>query len=240
MLLAEKIAPICRQAFNTMVDVIKNFSLQDPSISSYVSELLLDDDPALEEVRERSASAGLPGIQLTREDSRHLAFLLGACQAKQVLEIGTLGGYSGLCIARELPADGHLYTVDIEAKHLAVATETFEKYGYADQTTCIEAPGLEGFAQVAAKGPLDFIFLDADREHYPEYLELAATALRPGGLIVADNTFAYGRITAVPADGDEAALIAGCKNFNQAILKHPAFISTILPTGEGLTVGVRR
>ncbi|MBC2607925.1 O-methyltransferase [Pelagicoccus albus] len=223
-----------------MVDVLKNFSLQDASISNYVSELLLDDDPALEEVRERSSAADLPGIQLTREDTRHLAFLLNACRAKNVLEIGTLGGYSGLCIARELPADGHLYTVDIEPKHVAVATETFEKYGYAKQVTCIEAPGLEGFAQVAAKGKLDFIFLDADRDHYPEYLELAAEALRPGGLLVADNTFAYGRIASPPADEEEAALINGCIQFNKAILEHPDFVSTILPTGEGLTVGARR
>lgn len=223
-----------------MVDVIKTFSLQDDSISSYVSELLVDEDPQLADVRERSSAAGLPGIQLTQEDTRHLAFLQASCQAKRVLEIGTLGGYSGLCIARNLPEDGHLYTVDIEAKHVAVAKETFSIYGYENQVTCIEAPGLDGFAQVAAEGPLDFIFLDADREHYPEYLELAAKALRPGGILVADNTFAYGRISSEPADEGEAALIEGCRKFNEAILTHPAFVATILPTGEGLTVGVRR
>lgn len=223
-----------------MVDVIKDFSLQDASISSYVSELLQNEDLELEEIRARSSAAGLPGIQLTREDCRHLAFLLQACQAKRALEIGTLGGYSGLCIARELPADGHLYTVDIEQKHVEVARETFSIYGYSDRVTCIQAAGLDGFAEVAKEGPLDFIFLDADRAHYPEYLELAAQALRPGGLVVADNTFAYGRITSEPADEEEEALISGCRLFNETILKHPAFVSTILPTGEGLTVGARR
>ncbi|MEM9159533.1 MAG: O-methyltransferase [Verrucomicrobiota bacterium] len=223
-----------------MVDVLKTFSLHDLAIDSYAGDLLAAEDPTLEDVKQRSAAAGLPGIQLTRQDARHLAFLLQACQAKRVLEIGTLGGYSGLCIARELPEDGHLYTVDIEAKHLEVAKETFAKSGFGEKVTCIEAAGLDGFAKVAEAGPLDFIFLDADRERYPKYLEMAADSLRSGGMLVADNTFAYGRLLDEPADEAEAALIAGCKEFNQAILTHPDFTATILPTGEGLTVGVRK
>jgi caffeoyl-CoA O-methyltransferase len=216
----------------------KQFGNEDPTLSAYVARTYAPEDEVLREIRERSKHAGLPDIQLAALDARHLEILARACQARRAVEIGTLGGYSGLCILRGMGPTGTLDTVDIEPKHAKIARESFRKSGFSARARVHVGPAKKILPRLAGLGPFDFCFIDADKEGYPAYLEWAADNLRPAGLVVLDNAFLFGRL-AKKATGKGAPEIAAMQKVHAMLAHDGRFRSTVLPTGEGLAVGVR-
>lgn len=220
--------------------MIKSFGQGDPAIAEYVANLLTPDDAALDEIRQRAAAAKLPPIHVAPLDGRHLEVLTRAAGAKRAVEIGTLAGYSALCIVRGLAADGHLHTFEISSTHAREAEATFTKNGIADRVTLHLGVARERLPSIVAQGPFDLVFIDADKVNYLAYLEWATDNLRPGGLLLADNTFAWGQIAFAPHDeSPESEAVAALRTFNRVLAEHPGFRTTMLPTGEGLTVAVR-
>ena len=214
----------------------KGFGATDPRIAPYVERLLEPEDDVLREIRERSAREGLPPIAIGPFDGRHLEVLARTAGARRIVEIGTLGGYSGVCLARALPPDGRLDTFEIEPRHAKVAALSFEKAGVTDRVTIHVGPALERLKDIERDGPFVLVFVDADKATYPEYLAWSARNLRVGGVIVADNVF---RRAAFPIAGDDPRSQDGIRRFNESLARSGTFRATMLPLEDGFAVGVR-
>ena len=216
----------------------KPFGNDDPSLAAYVTRVYAPEDEILYEIRERSIREGLPDIQLAALDARHLEILAPACQARRAVEIGTLGGYSGVSILRGMGPEGELDTVEIESKHASIARESFRKAGFGGRVRIHVGAAKKILPQLTSRGPFDLCFIDADKEGYPAYLEWAANNLRPAGLVVLDNAFLFGHLAEEPK-GDLAEAIAAMQRTHDLLARDGRFRATVLPTGEGLAVGVR-
>ena len=210
------------------------FGGREEKLVRYLGRVFHPEDAVLKEIRERSLKAGLPEIQLGSMDALHLEVLTRAAGAKKAVEIGTLGGYSGTAIARGLGKGGRLHTFELERKHAEVALESFKKAGVLDRVVVHVGPALERLPEVEHEEPFDLVFIDADKESYPAYLAWAAHHLKIGGVVLGDNAFAFGEIVDGRSAGAEAL-----REFNKELAQGGRFRSTMLPTGEGLCMGVK-
>jgi caffeoyl-CoA O-methyltransferase len=220
---------------------MKDFSnASRPEIVEYTVDTFNPEDAILREVRERSERAGLPNIQVGSMDGLHLEVLARAAGARKAVEIGTLGGYSGICLLRGLQPGGKLHTFEYEALHADVARESFAKAGFTAQVRQYLGPALSNLPKVESEGPFDLVFIDADKPNYPAYLEWAAANLRVGGLLIGDNTFGFGMIADRKfADAEDEETVRALRTFNQQAASGGRFRATMIPTGEGLTVAVK-
>lgn len=218
----------------------KKFGQNDSNIANYVESVFRPEDDTLAAARMRQESAKLPPIQVGGMDVRHLEILALAVGAKKIVEIGTLGGYSGISLARGLAPNGHLHTFEFDPRHATVATENFAAAGLANRVTVHVGAALDNLSKIEGDGPFDLVFIDADKVNYPNYLDWAAKNLRIGGLVVGDNAFAFGHIASdnLP-DNDTRKTVAALKTFNRNLATDGRFRATMLPTGEGLAVGVK-
>lgn len=220
--------------------MIKNFGQGDNEIAQYYYDVFQPEDHALREIRERSDAQGLPKIQVGAADARHLEVLIRFANAKKVVEIGTLGGYSAVSIARALPEDGKLYTLEHDPKHAEVARESFRKAGVSSKVEILVGAALDSLPQLEKSGPFDLVFIDADKLHYPQYLEWAVENIRVGGSILADNVFGWGYVVeGRVAPRENSAAQRELRVFNTRLAQHSRLRSTILPTGEGLAMAVK-
>ncbi len=220
----------------------KDYARETAGLTGYLEETFRPESEILRKIREKCASRGLPAIQVGPMDGLHLEILTRATGARKAVEIGTLGGYSGTCIVKGMGSGGRLWTLEIDRKHAQVARENFDEAGIGDQVEIVVGPGVEGLKKVAAQGPFDLVFIDADKVSYPEYLAWAAENLRIGGLALGDNTFAFGMIGTPPEkieDPEDRAIVAALRKFNAEAGSGGRFRATLLPTGEGLTVAVK-
>jgi caffeoyl-CoA O-methyltransferase len=212
----------------------------DARLARYAVDTFQPEDPVLAEIHARSNREGLPEIQVGNMDALHLEVVARAIGAKKIVEVGTLGGYSGVALARALPSGGKLYTFDIEKKHADVARESFKRAGVLDKVEILLGPATDLLPSINSKGPFDLIFIDADKDNYPRYLAWAAENLRVGGVVLGDNTFGWGMILDEKfEDADDEKSIKGLRSFNTELARGGRFRSTIWPTGEGLTMGVK-
>lgn len=210
--------------------------LDHDALDRYVQRLYASEDDHLRRVRARADELDMPRIQLPPATARALQVLVRAVGARRVLEVGTLAGYSAIWIARALPADGELITVEINPGHAAVARRSLERAGLADRVDVRIGDAAEVLARLGPDGSFDVVFLDADKERYTTYMEEAARLLRPHGLLMADNAFWAGRVLDPASDP-----LAGALNrFNELVSSDRRFDATILPVGDGLMVAVRR
>jgi caffeoyl-CoA O-methyltransferase len=216
----------------------KAFGQSSPDLAEYVGREFGPEDQVLAEVRERSLAAGLPGIQMGPFDNLHLEILTRAVGAKKAVEIGTLGGYSGISIARGLAPGGKLYTFEYEPKHADVARDSFRRHGFADRVHLHVGAALDNLPKIEGEGPFDLVFIDADKGNYPNYLAWAEQHLRIGGVVLGDNAFAWGQVAKEKPgqDGDAGRAIAA---FNHRLAHGGHFRATMLPTAEGLAMGVK-
>jgi predicted O-methyltransferase YrrM len=160
------------------------------------ANLLAHDGPSLEHVLERSRRAGLPEIAVSPCQGQFLYILARLCRARRILEVGTLGGYSTLFLARGLEPGGKVITLEIDPKHAAVARENFVAAGLSDRIDMRVGPASESIRAMTRErdGPLDLVFIDADKQRGAEYFELALPMIRPGGVIVIDNIVRAGDV----------------------------------------------
>ena len=203
-------------------------------LNQYVSEHFVREDEVLQYVRQQTAAHGLPLINLQPNEGRLLQMLTMLCAAERAVEIGTLAGYSGIWIARGLPAQGKLITIEKSSVHANLARSHFERAGLADKVTVLQGAGAQMLRKLEADAPYDLMFIDADKANYANYLEWAAENLRVGGVVIADNAFWGGQIFN-PQTEDDHGLVA----FNQSLADHAQFESTIIEVGDGVALGVK-
>ena len=216
----------------------KPFGNADEKLSGYVTRVYAPEDAVLAEIRARSTAAGLPDIQVAALDALHLEVLARAAGARRAVEVGTLGGYSGVALLRGMAPDGELDTIELSERHAEVARESFRRAGVAARARIHVGAAADILPQVARRGPFDLVFIDADKEGYPAYLDWAATNLRPGGMVLLDNAFLFGSLADAPG-GDRADQIRAMQSVHETLARSGKFRATVLPTGEGLAFGVR-
>ena len=221
---------------------MKSFSCMDVELAKYVAGELGLEDPVLQSIRDHCVEKQLPEIQVSPFDGRHLEVLAACSQARRGVEIGTLGGYSGVSLLKGMGRSGHLHTFELDAHHAEVARENFERAGLMDQVYIHVGPALENLEKIEAEGPFDLVFIDADKRNYPNYLKWATNRLKVGGVLIADNTFGFGHIHKTHGfiDGSLKTQVAALRQFNRELASSSRFHTTILPTGEGLTLGVKK
>jgi caffeoyl-CoA O-methyltransferase len=218
---------------------VKGFGQGDPALAAWAEALHAPEDHLLREVRARSAAAGLPAIAVGAMDGLHLEVLARAAGARRAVEIGTLGGYSGVCLLRGMGEAGRLDTFERDPHHADVARETFARAGLSARVRVHVGPALERLREIEPEGPFDLVFVDADKAGYPAYLAWAEEHLRVGGIVLADNTFAFGHVHEPGREGEDAAAIAPLRRFAERLARGGRFRATILPTAEGLSLGVK-
>ncbi len=201
-------------------------------ILDWVARIHAPHDAGAARAFDAPASHGMPAIQLGASEARAVALLLKLAGARRVVEVGTLAGYSALVMARSLPADGHLWTIEFDPKHARVARENLAAADLAGKVTVLEGAGVDVLPTLEREGPFDAVFIDADKRNYDAYGRWAARNVRKGGLLVGDNAFLFGRLL---EDSDEAAAV---RRFHEEARE--AFESVCLPTPDGLLVGLKR
>jgi caffeoyl-CoA O-methyltransferase len=205
-------------------------------IEEAIAHLFVSEDEALHQTTARAREHGLPAIQVSPLQGKLLQILARACQARKILEIGALAGYSSIWLARALPADGRLITLEIDATNAEVVRESFRQAQVDDRAEVRIGPALETLPLLSAEGPFDVIFIDADKDAYPQYLEWAIQLAHPGSLIVADNSVWGGNGLRVQEDANPRYV--GIRAYNQNASTHPALCSIALPVNTGMTLSV--
>lgn len=199
------------------------------AVDRFLADLFLPADAVLAAALEASDAAGLPAIGVTPLQGKLLMLLATACRARRILEIGTLGGYSTIWLARALPADGALITIENERSHFETASSNIARAGLADRVQLRFGSALEVLPRLVAEsaGPFDLIFIDADKRRYADFFVAALPLARPGTLIVADNVVRGGGV-ADPANTD--ANVQGIRRFFAAVAKEPRVSATVMQT----------
>ena len=205
-------------------------------IGEYISGLFAPEDELLASLREEADRTGLPPIAVSADEGRLLQVLLMSIRARRVLEVGTLGGYSAIWMARALPEDGELLSIEIEQKHADFARRYVERAGLAERIEIRVGRALEVLPSLDGE-KFDAVFIDADKEPMPTYFEWALRLLRPGGLVIADNTLWGGKVYD-EAEHDEKT--KAVREFNRRMATDPRVLSILVPTHDGVAIGVVR
>lgn len=213
--------------------MVERVGEQDPrwsAVDSYIADRLLGDDPALTAALAANAAEGLPDIDVSPAQGRMLHLFARMTGARRILEIGTLGGYSTIELARALPADGALVTLEIDPHHADVARANIAAAGLGDRVTVITDPALDSLATLT--GPFDFVFIDADKQNNPAYVDHAIRLSRPGTTIVVDNVIREGGVLDAASDDER---IQGTRSLFEAVGVNPRLTATAVQT-----VGVKK
>jgi caffeoyl-CoA O-methyltransferase len=211
-----------------------SMTLVPEAIEAYATEHSEPVGPLFESLREETfASMKSPHMQVGRMEGNLLRLLVKLSGAKRALEIGMFTGYSGLMIAAGLPEDGTLVTCDVDPKAEAIARRAFAKSPHGKKIEIRMGPALETLKTL--KGPLDFVFIDADKENYLGYYEAVLPLLRQGGLLVADNTLWSGAVLA-PKSASDKAIVA----FNAHVAKDSRVDKVLLTVRDGMTLALKR
>jgi predicted O-methyltransferase YrrM len=176
------------------------------TVDRYIDSLFADDDDALKAALAQSKSAGLPEIQVSAGQGKFLYLLAKIVGASRILELGTLGGYSTIWLARALPEGGRLVTLEYDAKHAQVATANIARAGLADKVEVVVGAALETLPRVVDRtdAPFDLVFLDADKVNYPNYFPHIMRGVRSGSLLLADNVIRKGTVLSPKASDPSA------------------------------------
>jgi len=207
--------------------------VSDP-LDDYVTALFAPEDRVLLDLRDEADRSGLPPISIPPDEGRLLQVLLHAVGARRVLEVGTLGGCSAIWMARALPADGRLLSIELEPRHADFARRHLARAGLAERAEVRVGRALEVLPALDGER-FDLIFLDADKDPLPTYLDWALRLVRPGGLIVADSALRGGRVADARA-ADSATLAV--REFNRRFATDPRITGIVVPTHDGVAIGV--
>lgn len=201
---------------------------------TYIRSLFAQEDNVLQSISTGLDERGFPQISVPPEVGKTIYLLAKIAGATNILEIGALGGYSSIWLARSLPSNGRLVSLELEETHAQFAEENLKKAGLEDQVTFLVGDANVRLDQLIEKGErFDFFFIDADKPNYLTYLEKAVQLSNPGAVIVADNLFQEGRIF---DEDDDSPSPSAIRKFNLSISSNPRLESMILPIGDGLGV----
>lgn len=203
----------------------------------YLNDVFGLPDPELAEIREALFAHDVEYMAVSGAEARILQFLIRATGAKRVVEVGTLFGFSTLAMAKALPDDGVLWTLEKSKENFAMASKHFAKFAAGKKIKALHGEGTELLASIEIEGPFDMVFIDADKAGYVRYLDWAEKNVRKGGYIVGDNTFLFGALWGPARDRNiSEKQIATMKEFNSRLADTKKYNSTLIPTVEGLTV----
>ncbi|QOR84896.1 O-methyltransferase [Geobacillus stearothermophilus] len=203
-------------------------------LNRYMNEQFAPQDEVLASIRRSMEENGLPPISVSPATGKLLTMLVAISGAKNVLEIGALGGYSGVCLARGLGRGGLLTSLELVEDYARLAKQNLEKAGFGSQVVYMVGPALESLEALVAQGSrFDFFFIDADKENYVHYLDYCLRLANPGAIIAADNTMAGSGIGTPRALGRREEIM---RQFNETVARHPALDALFLPIGDGVTV----
>ena len=199
------------------------------SVDAYITGLFVPSDPALDGALRSSEKAGLPAINVAPNQGKLLQILARVHGARSILEIGTLGGYSTIWLARALPPGGRVISLEVDAKHAEVARENVARANLADVVDVRLGRALDTLPQIAREGhgPFDFFFIDADKANIPEYFRWALELSRVGSVIVVDNVVRGGAVID-PASADPN--VQGVRRFNDLVAAEPRVTATAIQT----------
>ena len=203
-------------------------------LQRYVEDLFAVEDAVLARVRTRHAEAGLPNIHISPDEGKLLHVMLRAVGARTVLEIGSLGGYSGIWLARALPPDGRLTTIEKDPRHAAIARSAYADAGLTARVRLLEGDARQVLNTLAPG--FDAVFVDADKEPLPLYFEESVRLLRSGGLLLCDNAFFHG---AVIDESDHTGAAVGVRTFNRLAATDPRVVAAVAPIRDGVLIGVK-
>jgi caffeoyl-CoA O-methyltransferase len=203
---------------------------QTPEIMAWVDSVHARHDDALAQAF--AVPDGIPAIQVGPSEGKLLGLLLRLAGARKVVEVGTLVGYSAIHMARALPDDGHLWSIEYDPRHAEVARRNLARAGLADRVTVVVGAGLDVLPTLVAHGPFDAMFIDADKQNYDRYGQWAIEHLRAGGLVIGDNSYLFGNLL------EDAERGRAMRAFHEAVAH--ACDSVCVPTPDGLVVGIKR
>ncbi|HYQ45751.1 MAG TPA: O-methyltransferase [Polyangiaceae bacterium] len=198
-------------------------------VDEYVNHLMLSSDPVLDAALAASNAAGLPAINVAPNQGKFLSLLAQMQGASRILEVGTLAGYSTIWLARALPSNGRLVTLELDPKHAQVARGNIERAGLTSLVELRVGKALDSLAALVSEGvpPFDFVFIDADKPTIPDYFAWSLRLTRPGSVIVVDNVIRKGNV--IDAASTDAN-VQGVRRFNELVAKTPTVSGTTLQT----------
>ncbi|GAC1404888.1 MAG: O-methyltransferase [Ktedonobacteraceae bacterium] len=205
------------------------------TIEQNITQRFAAEDEGLRQALITAQAAGLPQIQISPIQGKFLQLLATMCNARKILEIGSLAGYSGIWLARALPPGGRLLTLEIDPKHAEVVRSSFATAGVADRTEVLVGKALDTLPTLESEAPFDLVFIDADKSPYPQYLEWALRLTRPGSIIVADNCVRGDRLREPEqvTDPTEKAVA----QYNKNVVDNPRLQSLALAMDDEYTDG---
>lgn len=203
-----------------------------PDILEWTARVHAPHDDGLERAYRAPEDRGLMAIQIGPSEGRALELLVRLIEGRRVVEIGTLAGYSALWLARAVGAQGQVWTIESDSAAADLARENIEAAGMADRVKVCVGKAQEVLPELEGQGPFDAVFVDADKKHYDWYGAWAGANLRPGGLLIGDNAYLFGKLL------DDSEDAAAMRRFHEDTTR--VFDSVCLPTPDGLLVGVRR
>ncbi len=204
----------------------------DAAIVAWVDALHAPLDPALKQAFLAPTVLGLPAIQVGPSEGRLLGLFCKLAGVKKAVEVGTLAGFSALHIARALPPDGHLWTIELEPTHAASAEVNLAAANLSSRVTVVVGTGQAVLPTLEAHGPFDLVFIDADKEGYDVYGRWAARNLRTGGLLIADNAYLFGHLL------EDTPVAAAVRRLHEEAAI--AFDTVCIPTPDGLLLGIKK
>ncbi|MEW6181445.1 MAG: O-methyltransferase [Chloroflexota bacterium] len=207
-----------------------------PEIQAYITGLFAQEDDILRRIRQQSEEEGLPQIAVSAEEGAFLALLVRLCRARRVLEIGTLAGYSTVWMARALPPDGFLITVEKSAAHAQLARRNFALAGVEGKIRLLVGQANLMLKKAAAFSPFDLIFLDADKENNADYYEWALQHLPSGGVVAVHNALWGGSVVSEAT----SPIIEAVRGFNQMVAADNRVSAHLYPAGDGTLIAVKK
>jgi predicted O-methyltransferase YrrM len=197
------------------------------AVDEYLTRLLVPADPALDEAQRAAAEADLPPISVSPPQGKFLHLLARIAGARRILEIGTLGGYSTIWLARALPTDGRLVTLEFDSKHASVARENLSAAGLDDRVEVLVGRALDTLPSLPANEPFDLVFIDADKPSTPDYVRWALKLTRPGSIIVVDNVVRSGDVLDASGTNESAE---GMRQAMAVLAADPRVTATAIQT----------
>ena len=203
-------------------------------VDLYLAGKLLGDDPALDAALKANEAGGLPAIDVSPVQGKLLHLLARATAARRILEIGTLGGYSTIWLARAVPTDGKVVTLEIDPHHAAVARTNLDRAGVGEKVEIRVGPAIATLAALQAEQapPFDLVFIDADKQSNADYVQAAIALARPGTMIIVDNVVREGRVLDA---GSDDAMVQGTRRLFDMLADEPRLDATAIQT-----VGVKK
>ncbi|OEY86935.1 methyltransferase [Wolbachia pipientis] len=193
-----------------------------------------------EKIKESCVFGEKQYIQISPEEGKLLSLFIKINGIKRIVEVGTLYGYSSICMAKALPEDGHIYTIENNPYHMKIARDNFSTLNLINKITLLEGDACKKLKELSIKAPFDMIFIDADKGNYTRYLDWAELYIRQGGLIVADNTLLFNTIflESPPEETSKCSWYA-MKEFNNRLSNENKYHSILIPTEEGMTIALK-